>query len=129
MALRWYLWGLNPRRLECLADLKSAPLDHSGKIPGQSDSNAPIRTRPFLALLLLATPCFGSVHRDCYHLHLPGERSATSLHCSTIPRLPYATGLVLHLYTTVRRVRGFEPTRTSLQTINYRSHLVNDVCR
>ena len=31
--MHWYLWGLNPRRLECLADLKSAPLDHSGKIP------------------------------------------------------------------------------------------------
>ena len=35
--MRWYLWGLNPRRLERLADLKSAPLDHSGKIPGQID--------------------------------------------------------------------------------------------
>ena len=32
----WYLWGLNPRRLERLADLKSAPLDHSGKIPAKS---------------------------------------------------------------------------------------------
>jgi hypothetical protein len=25
------LWGSNPRALECAADLKPAPLDHSGK--------------------------------------------------------------------------------------------------
>ena len=39
--------GSNPRRLVCLADLKSASLDHSGKIPRQMDTNAPARKRLF----------------------------------------------------------------------------------
>ena len=41
--------GSNPRRLVCLADLKSAPLDHSGKIPRQIDKTAPLSTGLFNA--------------------------------------------------------------------------------
>ena len=47
VVVAWYLWGLNPRRLVCLADLKSAALDHSGKIPRQIDTHAPARKKSF----------------------------------------------------------------------------------
>ena len=43
----WYLWGLNPRRLERLADLKSAPLDQSGKIPAKHTQNIYTLHGPF----------------------------------------------------------------------------------
>ena len=47
--------GSNPRRLVCLADLKSAPLDHSGKIPRQTDTHAPARKNAFTSSTMTST--------------------------------------------------------------------------
>ena len=48
VVVAWYLWVLNTRRLVCLADLKSAPLDHSGKIPRQIDTHTlPLEKKSF----------------------------------------------------------------------------------
>ena len=56
----WYLWGLNPRRLKRLADLKSAPLDHSGKIPGKINERAPACTSFLTAFITCIDPSSAS---------------------------------------------------------------------
>ena len=55
VVVAWYLCGLNPRRLVCLADLKSAPLDHSGKIPRQTDTHASAPQNAFTASTMTST--------------------------------------------------------------------------
>ena len=79
-----YLWGWNPRRLVCLADLKSAPLDHSGKIPRQIDTHAPARKKTCYCVYndihdQSSIPAhFTDAHLDCLSVCLPASRKPSS---------------------------------------------------